>query len=343
MAEPHETKSINLALQGGGAHGAFTWGVLDALLARDDLVIDGISGTSAGAMNAAVVAYGLAKGGNRGARETLAAFWHAVGEAARFSPLQPSALDRWLGPGNMETSPGWLAFDAVSRMVSPYQFNPLAMNPLADLLTGVVDFAWLAEQCAHDVVKLFLCASNVKTGKIKVFRPEEISCQAVLASACLPFLFQAVEIDGEHYWDGGYMGNPPIFPLIYGTASHDVVIVRLNPIAIDRVPTSPREIADRVNTLSFNSSLMREMRAIAFVTRLIDDGHLELDRYKRLNIHSIDAEDVFSDLGVSSKLNAQPEFLDYLFQLGRGRGEAWLSAHAHSIGVESSVDLDLFL
>ncbi len=338
-----QTRTLNLALQGGGAHGAFTWGVLDALLERDDIAIEGISGTSAGAMNAAVVAYGLAKDGNRGARTALAAFWEAVGRAARFSPMQPSPIDRWLGPGNMETSPGWIAFDAVSRMVSPYQFNPLNMNPLADLLCSVVDFDFLADSCAAHRVELFLCASNVRTGKIKVFQGQEISPRAVLASACLPFLFQAIEIDGEHYWDGGYMGNPPIFPLIYGTKATDVLIVRLNPIAIDRVPTTPREIADRVNTLSFNSSLMREMRAIAFVTRLIDQGHLDLDRYKRLNVHTIDAEDVFKDLGVSSKLNADAAFLDYLFRLGRARGEAWLQAHGDKIGVESSVDMELFL
>ncbi|TVQ31768.1 MAG: patatin-like phospholipase family protein [Geminicoccaceae bacterium] len=343
MTKAHTRKTLNLALQGGGAHGAFAWGVLDALLADPRIAIEGISGTSAGAMNAAVVAYGLAKGGSEGARQALAEFWQGIAAVARFSPLQPTPLDRWLGHGNMEFSPGWVAFDAVSRMVSPYQFNPLDMNPLADVLCSVVDFEWLADRCAHDVVKLFLCASNVCSGKIKVFQREEISSRAVLASACLPFLFKAVEIDGEHYWDGGYMGNPPIFPLIYGVTCPDVLIVQLNPIALERVPTTPREIADRVNTLSFNSSLMREMRAIAFVTRLLDDGCRELEGYKRLNLHAVEAERIFRDLGVSSKLNADRAFLEWLFDLGQARGREWLDAHVDDIGVRTTLDLDRFL
>jgi len=335
--------AINLALQGGGAHGAFTWGVLDRLLEAERFDIEGISGTSAGAMNAAVLAYGLARGGGEGAREALAAFWDKVAAAATFSPIKPSPVDRWLSVGNMDFSPSWLVFDNLTRMLSPYEFNPLNLNPLRDLLCDVVDFAWLGEQCAHKVVKLFLCATNVKTCKIHVFKDREISADAVLASACLPFLFHAVEIDGESFWDGGYMGNPPIFPLIYETACSDVLLVQINPVNIDEVPKRAHDIMDRVNEVSFNSSLMRELRTIAFVTRLIDEGRLDTERYKRLNMHAIEAEDELSKLTVSSKLNADRAFLRWLFGLGRQRAEAWLEDHTHRVGRESSLDLKKFL
>jgi NTE family protein len=335
--------AINLALQGGGAHGAFTWGVLDRLLADGRLAIEGISGTSAGAMNAAVLAYGLARGGADGAREALATFWDKIAAAAAFSPIKPSPLDRWLSVGNMDFSPSWIAFDNLSRMLSPYELNPLNLNPLRDVLCDVVDFDWLGDQCAHDVVKLFLCATNVKTCKIHVFQGHEISADAVLASACLPFLFHAVEIDGEAYWDGGYMGNPPIFPLIYETASSDVLLVQINPVNIDEVPRRAHDIMDRVNEVSFNSSLMRELRTIAFVTRLIDEGRLDLGRYKRLNMHAIEAETELARLTVSSKLNADSQFLRWLFELGRRRAATWLEDHLHRVGRESSLDLERFL
>ena len=341
MSDPRPR--LNLALQGGGAHGAFTWGVLDRLLEDGRLAIEGISGTSAGAMNAAVLAYGLARGGNEGAREALTAFWEKVAEAAAVSPIKPSPLDRWLSVGNMDFSPSWIAFDNLTRMLSPYEFNPLNINPLRTVLCDVVDFAWLGEQCAHQVVKLFLCATNVKTSKIHVFKGREISADAVLASACLPSLFHTVEIDGEAYWDGGYMGNPPIFPLIYETASSDVLLVQINPVNIDEVPKRAHDIMDRVNEVSFNSSLMRELRTIAFVTRLIDEGRLDMERYKRLNMHAIEAEEQLAEFTVSSKLNADRGFLRWLFALGRDRAEAWLEAHVEKVGRQSSLDLQRFL
>ena len=335
--------TLNLALQGGGAHGAFTWGVLDRLLEADRFDIEGISGTSAGAMNAAALAYGLARGGAARARETLATFWDRVADAAALSPVKPSPIDRWLGVGNMDFSPSWIAFDNLTRMFSPYEFNPLNINPLREVLCDVVDFAWLGDQCAHDVVKLFLCATNVKTCKIHVFKGHEISAEAVLASACLPMLFHAVEIDGEAYWDGGFMGNPPIFPLIYDTTSSDVLLVQLNPVNVDEVPKRAHDIMDRVNEVSFNSSLMRELRTIAFVTRLIDEGRLDMERYKRLNMHAIEAEEQLAEFTVSSKLNADRGFLRWLFALGRDRAEAWLEAHVEKVGRESSLDLQRFL
>ena len=277
------SKKINLGLQGGGAHGAFTWGVLDKLFEDGRLEIEGIVGTSAGAMNAAVTASGLDRNGSAGAREQLAAFWQATAEAARLGPIQPSPLDRWLGSGNLDFSPTWHFFDNLTRAASPYQLNPLNYNPLKKILSDIVDVNAITRE---DGVKLFLCATNVRTGRIKVFRGDELSIDAVLASACLPFLYQAVEIAGEHYWDGGYMGNPPIFPLIYHTDCPDVLIIQINPINIPNVPKTAQEIFDRINTLSFNSSLMREMRAIDFVTKLIDQNtagpqHLQTPEHPR--------------------------------------------------------------
>jgi NTE family protein len=329
-------KRVNLALQGGGAHGAFTWGALDRLLEDGRLEIVGICGTSAGAMNATALAYGLARGGPAEARAVLARFWALVAERARFSPIQPTPLDRLVSVGDMDFSPGWLFYDTLSRMVSPYVANPANYNPLAEVLDEIIDFAWLRQR---NKIQLFVCATNVKTGKIKVFGCNEISAAAVMASACLPFLYQAVEVDGEHYWDGGFMGNPPIFPLIYETDCEDVVIVQINPIAVDEVPMTAQAIVDRMNELSFNSSLMREMRAIAFVQKLLAEQRIPRGRYKDLKIHTIEAEEAMRRLGYSSKLNASGDFLQWLFELGRERAGAFLDAHYGKIGVESSTDI----
>ena len=248
---------MNLALQGGGSHGAFAWGVLDRLLEDARIVIEGIVGTSAGAMNAAVVAHGLMEAGNEGARRGLRKFWHAVSAQGAYSIMQPSWIDRLRGPGNLDFSPGWMFLDFYSRMFSPYQTNPGNYHPLREILNEQIDFGRLR---AFDEVKVFVCASNVRTNRLRIFERSEICADAVLASACLPTMFQAVEIDGEHYWDGGYMGNPPIFPLAYGCKSADVLLVMINPITIAELPTGAQAILDRINTLSFNSSLMREMR-----------------------------------------------------------------------------------
>jgi NTE family protein len=334
-------KRINLALQGGGAHGAFTWGVLDRLLEDGRLEIAGICGTSAGAMNATALAYGLARGGPAEARAVLARFWALVAERARFSPIQPTPLDRLVSVGDMNFSPGWLFYDTLSRMVSPYVANPANYNPLAEVLDEIIDFAWLRQ---HNNVQLFVCATNVRTGKIKVFGCSEISAAAVMASACLPFLYRAVEVDGEHYWDGGFMGNPPIFPLIYETDCEDVVIVQINPIAVDEVPMTAQAIVDRMNELSFNSSLMREMRAIAFVQKLLAEQRVPRGRYKDVKIHTVEAEEAMRQLGYSSKLNASADFLRWLFELGRERAGLFLDAHYEKIGIESSTDIaKLFL
>ena len=344
MARPKtekRRKTINLALQGGGSHGAFAWGVLDRLLESDLFEIEGVVGTSAGAMNAAVLAHGLAVGGNDGAREALRRFWHGVAQSARFSPLQPSPLDRVMQPGSMQYSPTYLMFGLLTQVLSPYQLNPANLNPLRDLLGSILDCKDL-RGCTS--VKLFICATNVLRGKLRVFQNQDVSIDAVLASACLPFLFQAVEVDGEHYWDGGYMGNPPIYPLIYDCDSRDVLVVQINPIRIEAVPTTAYAIMDRVNTLSFNSSLMREMRAIHFVGKLLDKGFDDNGRLKRMLIHTVDAEAELRDFGASSKLNGDWDFLQRLFDLGRARAEAFITAHYDKIGHESSTDIaDKFL
>ena len=334
--EQANVKRLNLALQGGGSHGAFTWGVLDRLFEDDRLAFDGLVGTSAGAMNTAVAAYGLAKGGKPEARRLLTAFWKRISDAARQGPLQPTWLDRMHSRGNMDHSPMWLLFDNLSKIFSPYELNPGNVNPLADIVAEMVDFEVLRQS---DSVRVFVCATNVLNGRIAVFDNRTITCRAVMASACLPFMFQAVEIDGAYFWDGGYMGNPPLYPLIYHTDTPDVLIVQINPINIPDVPRTARTILDRINTLSFNSSLMREMRTISFVTSLIDQGRLDRDHYRRLNIHTIDAELEMSQLGVSSKVNADWDFLTHLFDLGRNRAEGFLTDHFDQIGRESTTDI----
>lgn len=330
-------RRINLALQGGGAHGAFTWGVLDRLLEEPEVVIEGICGTSAGAMNAVVLAQGFVSGGPAGARTALNRFWTRIAEIGSMSPIQRGLLERLLGVWRMDGSPAYMAFDMFTRMLSPYQFNPLNLNPLRELLEQAVDFE--AVRACTDL-KLFVCATNVRTGKIKVFTNHELSPSAVAASACLPFLFQAVEVDGEHYWDGGYMGNPPIFPLIYHCTSTDVVIVQINPLERRSLPVTARDIMDRVNEISFNSSLMREMRAVAFVTRLIDDGVLDHTRYRRMLIHMIEAEAALEPLGASSKINAEAAFLLHLKEIGRRACGDWLARHRADLGQRSTIDLE---
>ncbi|SON57740.1 Patatin [Hartmannibacter diazotrophicus] len=330
-------KVLNLALQGGGAHGAFTWGVLDRLLEEEDLSFEGVVATSAGAMNAAVLAYGLAEGGRRGAQTALANFWRRVSHAAAFGPLQPSLFDRLSGTRSLENSPAFLVFDLMTRLMSPYQFNPANINPLKSVLKQSVDLEALkSSKCS---LKLKICATNVRSGKVKVFANDELSVDAILASACLPFLFQAVEIDGEAYWDGGYMGNPAIFPLIYGCETPDVLVVHINPIEREEVPKMAMEILNRINEISFNSSLMREMRAIAFVTKLIET-HPDIDLgLKSVFVHGISDEEAMKKLGVSSKLNADWTALVDLRDRGREKADEWLETNYDHIGQASTVDI----
>ena len=278
MAKP---KMIELALQGGGAHGAFTWGVLDRLLEDDRIVIEGISGTSAGAMNAVVVADGLDTGGKEGARQALTKFWSGVSKAGEFSPFKRTWLDRLLGRWTLDFSPGYIFFDNLSRVLSPYQLNPLNLNPLRDLISGLVDF----EHVRHcEGIKLFVAATNVRTGMGKIFHRQEMTVDMVLASACLPFVFQAVEIDGEAYWDGGYMGNPALFPLVNDCQSRDIVIVQINPIVREEIPRTAPDILNRINEITFNASLIKEVKAIAILKDLIKVANLEDQRFQDASV-----------------------------------------------------------
>ena len=330
-------KPINLALQGGGSHGAFTWGVLDRLLEDGRVEIEAISGTSAGAINAVVMADGVTKDGLEGARQALADFWRAIARAGRFGPVLRTPFDLMSQNWSMDYSPSYVVFEMLSRVVSPYHFNPLNLNPVRDVLEAQIDFDRV--RCC-DKVKVFISATNVRTGKIKQFQGRDLSINAVMASACLPSLFQAVEIDGEAYWDGGYMGNPAIYPLIYDCQSRDVVIVQVNPLTRDTIPTTPRDILDRVNEVSFNSTLMREMRAIAFLTHLIDEGELDASRFKRVLIHRIEAETAMQSFGASSKLNAEWGFLTHLRDIGREAATGWLECNFDRLGRESTVDIE---
>jgi NTE family protein len=331
-----ETKPVNLALQGGGAHGAFTWGVLDRLLEDGRTTFEGVSGTSAGAMNAVLLADGLMQDGADGARQLLHDFWRDVSRAAMASPLQRSPLSMFMGSWSLDDSPGYLFMDMLSRLASPYDLNPLNVNPLADIIGSHVDFDRV-RACTR--TKLFISATNVHTGRVRVFETSEITPDAVMASACLPFLFQAVEIDGVPYWDGGYMGNPALFPFFNACATDDILLVQINPIERKHTPKTAREIMNRMNEITFNASLMKEFRAIDFVDRLIDEGKLSTDHYKQVRLHRIAGDREMVDLSASSKLNAEWEFLTWLRDLGRDTASAWLAAHYDKIGREASVDL----
>ncbi len=333
-------KPVNIALQGGGAHGAFAWGVLDRILEDERLTIEAISATSAGAMNAVVVAHGVSLGGSAGAREKLNEFWTEISRAGElYSPLRTLPWERWLQMYGVQAdfSPTYHAFQLMTHMFSPYQLNPFNFNPLKDVLLKLIDFDALAQ--SERATRVFLSATNVRTGKIKVFENKDLCVDAVLASACLPQVFQAVEIDGEAYWDGGFMGNPAIFPLIYHGASKDVIIVHINPIERSKLPKSAPEIFDRMNEISFNSSLMREMRAVEFVTRLIDEGALDHTKYNRMRMHSIRDDAEMAQLGVATKLNPDWDFLCKLRDTGRQRAEEWLELNFDRVGRDSSIDL----
>jgi NTE family protein len=333
---PMSGQPVNLALQGGGAHGAFTWGVLDRLLEDDRLSIEAISGTSAGAMNAALVANGMVVDGRAGARAALHYFWESVSKAARHSPFQRTWYDMLTGNWNLDHSPALLIAEIVQRLTSPYQFNPLDINPLRDIVDHCIDFDAVR---ACENLRVFVTATNVRTGKPRVFRHDELTLDAVMASACLPFMFKAVEIDGDPYWDGGYMGNPAIWPLIYDSVSRDIILVQINPMERPGTPTTAREILNRMNEIVFNGNLVREMRAIHFVTDLIDQGKLNSNEYKRLLFHIISAEEELRPLSASSKLNAEWAFLTHLRDIGRQTASTWLDSHAGQVGLASTVDI----
>lgn len=333
-----QKKTIALALQGGGSHGAFTWGVLDEILADDRLHIEAISGTSAGSMNAAVAAYGIEHGGSDNARQLLEQFWSEVARAGALSPIQPSAFDRMMGNHNLDYSPAFMGFDFLSRMMSPYQFNPMGFNPLRDILNELIDFDALRH---YKKIKLYISATNVKTCGLKVFHGAAVTVDALLASACLPFMFKAVEIDGHSYWDGGYMGNPTLYPLIHECAAHDLVIVQINPIFRADVPKTSSAIIDRINEICFNSSLLHELRGLQIINKLLRDNHLDADTcgLRHLHLHLVHDDKLMRGLSYSSKLNADYDFLVEMRDAGKAAARHWLDRHFDRIGNEGSLDL----
>ncbi|RTR06540.1 patatin-like phospholipase family protein [Halomonas nitroreducens] len=332
-----EPKRIDLALQGGGSHGALTWGVLDRFLEDERLEIDGISGTSAGAMNAVVLADGLYRNGRDGARQALRCFWKAVSEAARFSPIQRTFWDRLVGNDGLDHSPSYLFFEGLTQLIAPARLNPLGLNPLRDLVERQIDFDCV-NACAR--VKVFVTATNVRTGRAKIFRQPELSVDTVMASACLPSLFPAVEIDGEAYWDGGYSGNPALYPLVNNQGCRDLVVVQVNPLIRRKLPGSAREIINRVDEITFNSSLIKELRSIQLLQQLIETEGLALERFRSMRLHLIHAEQDIEELSASSKMNAEWGFLTRLHDQGRAWADAWLETHFAALGHHSTFDLD---
>jgi NTE family protein len=326
-------KKINLALQGGGAYGAFTWGVLDHILQDGRLDIEGVTGASSGAINAIILTDGLARGGPGEARKHLAEFWRATSIAGKLPELERKVMDGLLWPTKM-----WL--DALSRYLSPYDFNPLNINPLKELVERFVDFEAIRE-C--QTPQLFVSATNVETGKLRIFSHDKITAEVIAASACLPNLFRAVEIEGVPYWDGAYLGNPSIFPLFQTTTTEDVLLVQINPLRREGAPRSNPQIMSRSNEITFNSPLMGELRAIEFVCRLIDQGRLPRGigpgRYKRVNMHRIVLDAFDKDLNAANRLNTEYEFFEMLRDHGRRAARDFLDAHFDDIGFRATMDL----
>ncbi|MFG1289332.1 patatin-like phospholipase family protein [Xanthobacter versatilis] len=331
---------VDFALQGGGSHGAFTWGVLDRLLEETWLEIEGVSGTSAGAMNAAVLADGYAAGGRQGAQQALESYWRHVSEAARFSPFKRSPLDKMFGRWSLDSAPGFLFMDIMTRMFSPYQYNPLGGNALAPILAKQIDF----ERLRASSIKVFITATNVRTGRPRVFRNAEITPEVLMASACLPTLFQAVEIDGEPYWDGGYSGNPTLAPLVSELTSDDTILVPINPLERPGTPKTPSEILNRLNEVSFNSVAVKELYMMAMLQRHASElsGDTEACNWARMRVHIV-RNPIMATLGFSSKLNAEWDFLTMLKEEGRKAAQVFLDDHGHDIGKASTVRFEELL
>jgi NTE family protein len=339
--KPKAGKRINLALQGGGALGAFTWGVLDHLLEDGRLTIEGISGTSAGAVNAIMLADGLARGGPDEARKRLADFWRAASLGGNLPEVQRRAVDRLFSFWPIEDTPVGLWMQALTRYLSPYDFNPLNINPLKDLIERFVDFN--SVRACRDL-QLFVSATNVRSGQLHVFRREEMTADMIVASACLPHLFRAVEIDGEHYWDGGYVGNPALYPLVGATQTENLLLVQINPIRRKQVPKSQNEIMARINEITFNSSLMSELRGLTFVGKLIDEGRLPrgtgAGQYRRINVHRVALTGAAQTLDAASRLHTDYDFFEMLRTNGKRAARRFLDAHYDDIGARSTVDFE---
>ena len=348
-AKPVGRPRINLALQGGGSHGAFTWGVIDRLLDEDGLDFAGLSGTSAGALNGAVLLSGYVKGfqdGNEAAarkqaQKALHDFWRDVSQhGPLFSPLTIQSNGLLKNQFNYDQFPAYQWLNLFMRSFSPYEFNPLNLNPLKDVLNRHVDVNALHTGCQHCGIPLFVTATSVHTGQARVFTAEELTLDALMASACLPFVFQAVEIDGEPYWDGGYTGNPALYPLIYNTDLSDIMLVRINPLRRDDNPTRSIDIIDRLSEITFNASLISEMRAISFVKKLLKHEKLDPERYKNLHMHMVADDHGMLPYNASSKFNTDWAFLQELHHLGHKAASHWLTAHRDDVGRHSTFDID---
>ncbi|MDX2288456.1 MAG: patatin-like phospholipase family protein [Hyphomicrobiaceae bacterium] len=332
-------KKVNLALQGGGSHGAFSWGVIDRLLEHPGVEIEAVTGASAGAINAVVLADGLADGCAIEARNRMRAFWQAIIKIARSSPVRRSPFDLSASPWSLDGSPVYIWLDLVSRLASPYDLNPFNINPLQSTIAELVDF----ERVRRSPMAAFVAATNVESGRTRLFSNGEMSPQHVMASACLPFLYQAVDIDGVPYWDGGYMGNPPLWPLFDHSVSDDVIIVQINPFRRPGAPRTARDITNRLNEITFNASLLRELRAVDFVSRLIAEGRLEGTGYRNVFTHIIEDEAFLSTLGASSKMNVDDAFIGLLFDKGRAAADRFIMANWDAVGERSTFQVgDVF-
>jgi NTE family protein len=333
-------RKVSLALQGGGSHGAFTWGVLDRLLEDDTIEIIGVTGTSAGAMNAVCLADGLLRGGPKEARVRLRQFWEAIGKMPGIGTLLWPLSGETQAHMRIEETPAYMALEAMRRNLSPTDFNPMKFNPLRGPLLELIDFDRLR---AERDFKLIVCATNVLTALRRNFYNQDVSVDAVLASACLPDLFPPVEIDGQYYWDGGFAGNPSMASLLRRLPKSDFIIVRIDPIIRKELPRTAREIHDRVTELSFNTTFFMELTALAAFLVLIEEGQLDRDRFGRFNYHCIEASSHLEKIPPSTKLNNSAAFLQFLFELGRETAEGWLARHGADIGQRSTIDLTKFI
>ena len=338
---------VNLALQGGGSHGAFTWGVLDALLEDGRIELEGISGTSAGGMNAVALAHGFAKASEKSngdpreeARQALSSFWNGIIQMGAMSEAQRAPFDMLFGRDTTDTSPTAVLANAMtsfwSSAVSPYQSNPFDINPLRQFLESQIDFEALSR--LH-TLKVFVVATRVSTGKAEVFSGKRLTADAVMASACLPLAFRAVEIEGDHFWDGGYSGNPAMHPLIYECKSRDILLVQITPIKRDKLPTNSAQIMDRINEVTFNAGLIAEMRAIDFVKRLLAEGKLDPTHYKDVLMHRIDGGETLEAFAASTKVSTNASMILSLRDLGRANAATWLDQHFDSLGKRCSINI----
>jgi NTE family protein len=331
--------TLNLALQGGGSHGAFTWGVLDALLADGRVDIEGLSGASAGALNAVALASGYAQGGpdpRQAARESLARIWGQISDWGTIGSIQQKLAGMLWGGFTKELAPANMMFAAWRNLLSPAQLNPLDINPLRDLLEREIDFEAIAR---HPRLRVFVSATHVNTGRAVIFTGERLTAPAVMASACLPQLFRAVEIDGECYWDGGYSVNPPLTPLIDACAGRDLMLVQINPLKRDSAPASNSEILDRINELTFNASLLTQMRSIDFINRLIEEGALVQGRCKHVLLHRIDGGAAMAAYPASTRTSTDAAIIRTLFELGQKSATHWLAQHADALGHRGTVNI----